>query len=113
VPEEQARGHYENESLRGGGPVSELDRQIVSRAYESSSWKEDKADFPRQTGPPRTTKSEIRLELEFLDLKDENQFGSRERARQRAGTNSVWNWGAISRLSRPKGANKREALRIG
>ncbi|HLJ49727.1 MAG TPA: DUF1016 N-terminal domain-containing protein [Bryobacteraceae bacterium] len=34
VPEMQARRYYEDESLRGGWSVRELDRQIASRAYE-------------------------------------------------------------------------------
>jgi predicted nuclease of restriction endonuclease-like (RecB) superfamily len=70
VPESQARLYYENESLRGGWSVRDLDRQIASRAYErlrskkrSSISKADQAAADYEIRDP--------FALEFLDLKDE------------------------------------------
>lgn len=69
VPDEQARGYYENESLRGGWSVRELDRQIASRAYDRLRRK--KAASIKLDRP--TADYEIRdpFVLEFLNLKDE------------------------------------------
>jgi predicted nuclease of restriction endonuclease-like (RecB) superfamily len=79
VPEEHARKYYENEALRGGWSVRELDRQIASRAFD------------RLRGKPTTSTSkvsrpaadyEIRdpFVLEFLDLKDEYSESDLENA---------------------------------
>jgi predicted nuclease of restriction endonuclease-like (RecB) superfamily len=79
VPDEQARGYYENESLRGGWSVRELDRQIASRAYDRLRGKRtssiSKADRP-------AVDYEIRdpFVLEFLNLKDEYSESDLENA---------------------------------
>ena len=79
VPDAEARDYYENESLRGGWSVRELDRQIASRAYDRLRGKE-RHRFPRRTGPRPTTRSAIRLCVEFLNLKDEYSESDLENA---------------------------------
>ena len=70
VPESQARLYYENESLRGGWSVRELDRQVASQAYERLRGK-SRSSISR--AEPAAADYEIRdpFVLEFLDLKDE------------------------------------------
>jgi len=79
VPDAEARDYYENESLRGGWSVRELDRQIASRAYDRLGGKRtssiSKADR-------HAADYEIRdpFVLEFLDLKDEYSESDLENA---------------------------------
>ena len=70
VTETQARRYYEDESLRGGWSVRELDRQIASRAYERLRGKK-RSSISR--AEPAAADCEIRdpFVLEFLNLKDE------------------------------------------
>jgi predicted nuclease of restriction endonuclease-like (RecB) superfamily len=70
VEDADARGYYENEALRGGWSVRELDRQISSQAYHRLRGK-------RVTSVSRNSKTsaddQIRdpFVLEFLNLRDE------------------------------------------
>ena len=79
VPDEQARGYYENESLRGGWSVRELDRQIASRAYDRLRGKRTKSI---STADRPAADYEIRdpFVLEFLNLKDEYSESDLENA---------------------------------
>lgn len=79
VSEEEARRYYENESLRGGWSVRELDRQVSSRAYERLRGKR-KSSISKTDRP--TADDEIRdpFVLEFLNLKDEYSESDLENA---------------------------------
>ena len=74
----EARTFYEEEALRGGWTIRQLDRQIDSQFYERTVLSRDKASMLRkgQVGLPGdvvTPEEEIKQPylLEFLDLKDE------------------------------------------
>lgn len=78
VKDEQARRFYEAESLRGGWPVRQLDRQIASLFYERTALSRNKAAMLKKGGKPLpadvvTPEQEIKdpFILEFLGLKDE------------------------------------------
>ena len=78
VKDEKARRFYEEEALRGGWSVRQLDRQIGSLFYERTLLSKDKAAMLRkgskpQTGDALTVDEAVRdpLVLEFLNLKDE------------------------------------------
>ena len=75
----QARNFYEEESLRGGWTIRQLDRQIASQFYERTALSRNKAAMLRkgQTMTPTdvvTPEEEIKEPyfLEFLNLKDEH-----------------------------------------
>jgi predicted nuclease of restriction endonuclease-like (RecB) superfamily len=78
VKDEAARRFYEEEALRGGWSVRQLDRQIGSLFYERTLLSRDKAAMLRKGAKPRpgdalTVDEAVRdpLVLEFLNLKDE------------------------------------------
>jgi predicted nuclease of restriction endonuclease-like (RecB) superfamily len=70
VPEAQARSYYENESLRGGWSVRELDRQIASRAYDRLRGK-GTSSISTMDRPAADYEIRDPFVLEFLNLKDE------------------------------------------
>jgi predicted nuclease of restriction endonuclease-like (RecB) superfamily len=70
VTEAQARSYYENESLRGGWSVRELDRQIASRAYDRLRGKR-MSSISKVVRPPADYEIRDPFVLEFLNLKDE------------------------------------------
>ena len=78
VDDENARRFYEEEALRGGWSVRQLNRQINSLFYERTLLSKNKAAMLRKGAEPTaddfvTPEEEIKdpLVLEFLDLKDE------------------------------------------
>jgi predicted nuclease of restriction endonuclease-like (RecB) superfamily len=78
VPNRQARSFYENEALRGGWSVRQLDRQIATQFFERTQLSRNKAAILRRGHAPEpsdrlTPEQEIKdpLVLEFLGLKDE------------------------------------------
>jgi len=78
VKNEHARAFYEDEAIRGGWTVLQLDRQIQSQFYERTALSKNKAAMlrkgalakPEDTVTPEEEIKEPYL-LEFLDLKDE------------------------------------------
>lgn len=78
VKDGAARKFYEEEALRGGWSVRQLDRQIGSLFYQRTLLSKDKAAMLRKGSKPRpvdalTADEAVRdpLVLEFLNLKDE------------------------------------------
>ncbi len=78
VKKDDARRFYEQEALRGGWSIRQLDRQIGSQFYERTLLSRNKAAMLRKGSVPQpgdllTPDEEIKdpLVLEFLDLKDE------------------------------------------
>ncbi len=78
VKDENARRFYEDEALRGGWSVRQLDRQIGSLFYERTLLSKDKAAMLRkgaklQPGDALSVDEALRdpLVLEFLNLRDE------------------------------------------
>lgn len=78
VKDENARRFYEDEALRGGWSVRQLDRQIGSLFYERTLLSKDKAAMLRKGAKPRpgdalSVDEAMRdpLVLEFLNLRDE------------------------------------------
>jgi predicted nuclease of restriction endonuclease-like (RecB) superfamily len=78
VKDENARRFYEDEALRGGWSVRQLDRQIGSLFYERTLLSRDKAAMLRkgakaQPGDAISVDEAMRdpLVLEFLNLRDE------------------------------------------
>jgi predicted nuclease of restriction endonuclease-like (RecB) superfamily len=78
VKDENARRFYEDEALRGGWSVRQLDRQIGSLFYERTLLSKDKAAMLRkgakpQSGDALSVDEAMRdpLVLEFLNLRDE------------------------------------------
>ena len=78
VKDENARRFYEQEALRGGWSIRQLDRQIGSQFYERTLLSRNKAAMLRKGSVPQpgdflTPEEEIKdpLVLEFLNLKDE------------------------------------------
>jgi len=78
VRNEHARAFYENESLRGGWTVRQLERQIASQFYERTAMSRNKAAMltkgaVARTGDALALEEEVKdpYILEFLDLKDE------------------------------------------
>ena len=78
VKKDDARHFYEQEALRGGWSIRQLDRQIGSQFYERTLLSRNKAAMLRKGSVPQpgdllTPEEEIKdpLVLEFLDLKDE------------------------------------------
>jgi predicted nuclease of restriction endonuclease-like (RecB) superfamily len=78
LDDENARRFYEEEALRGGWSVRQLNRQINSQFYERTLLSKNKAAMLRKGAVPTaddlvTPQEEIKdpLVLEFLDLKDE------------------------------------------
>ena len=78
VKKDDARHFYEQEALRGGWSIRQLDRQIGSQFYERTLLSRNKAAMLRKGSVPQpgdllTPEEEIKdpLVLEFLNLKDE------------------------------------------
>ncbi len=78
IDDENARRFYEEEALRGGWSVRQLNRQINSQFYQRTLLSKNKAAMLRKGAVPLpddavTPEEEIKdpLVLEFLDLKDE------------------------------------------
>lgn len=78
VKNENARHFYENEALRGGWSVRQLDRQINSQFYERTALSRKKASMlikGKKIPPEENDTSSMEIKdpfvLEFLGLKDE------------------------------------------
>ena len=78
VKDTAARTFYEEEALRGGWSVRQLDRQIGSLFYERTLLSKNKASMLQKGGKPQpgdalTVDEAVRdpFVLEFLNLKDE------------------------------------------
>lgn len=78
VKNDHARDFYENEALRGGWSIRQLDRQIGSQFYERTALSRNKVAMLTKGARPRpedhvTPEEEIKdpYVLEFLGLKDE------------------------------------------
>ena len=78
LDDEKARKFYEEEALRGGWSVRQLDRQIGSKFYERTLLSKNKAAMLQKGTEPQpgdlvTPEEQIKdpFVLEFLDLKDE------------------------------------------
>ncbi len=87
VDNQQARSFYENEALRGGWSVRQLDRQIATQFFERTQLSRTKAAILRRRNSPDpserfTPEQEIKdpLVLEFLGLKDEYSENALEEA---------------------------------
>ena len=87
VKNEHARQFYENEAMRGGWSVRQLDRQIASQFYERTSLSKDKTAMlmgslasmrEKMVNPDDAIKDPY--VLEFLDLKDEYSESDLEEA---------------------------------
>lgn len=82
-----ARGFYEEEAIRGGWSVRQLDRQIATQLYERTAFSRDKAAMLKRGARPQpedrlTPEEEIKdaYVLEFLNLKDEYSESDLEEA---------------------------------
>jgi predicted nuclease of restriction endonuclease-like (RecB) superfamily len=73
VKSNKARQFYEEEALRGGWSVRQLDRQIATQFYERARQSKRKLALPESSGDRLSAQEEIRdpFVLEFLGLKDE------------------------------------------
>ncbi|HCF9568036.1 TPA: DUF1016 family protein [Pseudomonas aeruginosa] len=87
VKDGHARQFYEDEALRGGWSVRQLDRQINSQFYERTALSRDKAAMLVKGATPKpedavTPDDAIKdpYVLEFLDLKDEYSESDLEQA---------------------------------
>lgn len=87
VKDESARRFYEEEALRGGWSVRQLDRQIGTLFYERALLSKSKATVLAKGAQPKagdvpTTDEVLRdpLVLEFLNLKDEYSENDLEEA---------------------------------
>jgi predicted nuclease of restriction endonuclease-like (RecB) superfamily len=87
VDDPQARRFYEEEALRGGWSVRQLDRQISTLFYERTALSRKKGSMLRkgheaQPGESVTAEEALKdpLILEFLDLKDEYSESGLEEA---------------------------------
>jgi predicted nuclease of restriction endonuclease-like (RecB) superfamily len=85
VDNRQARTFYENEALRGGWSVCQLDRQIATQFFERTQLSRNKAALVRRGQPADPTEQltpeqEIKnpFVLEFLGLKDESSENALE-----------------------------------
>ena len=83
----QARAFYEEEALRGGWSVRQLDRQIESQFYERTALSKNKAAMLTRGAKPKpqdavTLEEQIKdpYVLEFLSLKDEYSESDLEEA---------------------------------
>ena len=87
VSDDHARRFYEDEAVRGGWTVRQLDRQINSRFYERTALSKNKAMMlvrgatpkPEDTVTPDDAIKDPYV-LEFLDLKDEYSESDLEQA---------------------------------
>jgi len=83
----QSRVFYEQEALRGGWSVRQLDRQINSQFYERTALSKNKAAMLKKGAKPRlgdavTPEEQVKdpYVLEFLNLKDEYSENDLEEA---------------------------------
>ena len=83
----QARAFYEEEALRGGWSVRQLNRQIESQLYERTALSKNKAAMLPRGAKPKpqdavTPEEQIKdpYVLEFLSLKDEYSESELEEA---------------------------------
>jgi predicted nuclease of restriction endonuclease-like (RecB) superfamily len=87
VKDDRARKFYEDEALRCGWSIRQLDRQIDSLFFERAVLSRDRAamlrkETTRRVGQSIVPEEEIKdpVVLEFLDLKDEYSEGDLEEA---------------------------------
>ena len=87
VKNKHARAFYEEEALRGGWSVRQLDRQIESQFYERTALSKNKAAMLTRGAKPKpqdvvTPEEQIKdpYVLEFLSLKDEYSESELEEA---------------------------------
>lgn len=84
VEDEDARAFYEQEALRNGWSVRQLDRQISTRFYERAGLSRNKAGMLAKGGKAEVLDAETVIRdpyvLEFLDLKDEYSESDLEEA---------------------------------
>jgi predicted nuclease of restriction endonuclease-like (RecB) superfamily len=82
VQHEHARQFYEEEALRGGWSVRQLDRQIATQFYERAKRSQKKLTARKHPQDALSVQEEIRdpFVLEFLGLKDEYSEGDLEEA---------------------------------
>lgn len=87
VKNEHARHFYEQEAIRGGWSIRQLERQIDSQFYERTALSKNKAAMMVKGQEPKaedlvTPEQEIKdpYVLEFLNLKDEYSEGDLEEA---------------------------------
>lgn len=92
VSNSEARAYYEDEAIRGGWSVRQLDRQISTLAYQRMKGKSN-----RSPGEKASADELIRdpFMLEFLGLKDEYSESERNRSSW-SYSNSFWSWGMNS-----------------
>ncbi len=82
VKDDNARQSYEDEALRGGWSVRQLDRQIATLFYERAKRSKRKLTAREQPEDVASAQEEIRdpFALEFLGLKDEYSESDLEEA---------------------------------
>lgn len=84
VEDTDARAFYEQEALRNGWSVRQLDRQIATRFYERAGLSRNKAGMLAKGGKAEVLDAETVIRdpyvLEFLDLKDEYSESDLEKA---------------------------------
>jgi predicted nuclease of restriction endonuclease-like (RecB) superfamily len=82
VKSEDARAFYEQEALRGGWSVRQLDRQIATQFYERAKGSQRKLAARERSEDTLSAQEEIRdpFVLEFLDLRDEYSESDLEEA---------------------------------
>ena len=84
VEEEDARSFYEQEALRNGWSVRQLDRQIATRFYERTGLSRNKAGMLAKGGRAEVLDADTVIRdpfmLEFLGLKDEYSENDLEEA---------------------------------
>jgi predicted nuclease of restriction endonuclease-like (RecB) superfamily len=82
IKNDDARQFYEEEALRGGWSVRQLDRQIATQFYERAKRSQSKLTARDRPEDALTAQEEIRdpFVLEFLGLKDEYSEGDLEEA---------------------------------
>lgn len=111
VRNQNARGFYAAEALRGGWTIRQLNRQIESQFYERTALSKDKPKMLRRgvvqlPADVVTPEQEIKdpYFLEFLALKDEYSETSQRPSRipSSTATKSVWTW-LSTRCARPGG----------
>lgn len=106
VSDDFARWFYEDEAIRGGWSVRQLDRQISTQFYERTALSRNKEAMLLKGRQPRpedavTVEETIRdpYLLEFLDLKDEYSETDLENSILQHLEQSPWRWARGSRLS--------------
>jgi predicted nuclease of restriction endonuclease-like (RecB) superfamily len=82
IKNDDARQFYEEEALRGGWSVRQLDRQIATQFYERAKRSQKKLTARDRPEDAPTAQEEIRdpFVIEFLGLRDEYSEGDLEEA---------------------------------